>query len=373
MKRLKFFLTGIVAFLFSCSSGIIKEQEDLQKKLIYPQEKYFSNMIQLTFLGNNAEAYFSFDDKKITFQSDWNYETQSQAGCDQIFVIDLEGFRFGKPFQPEYKRISTGAGRTTCSFFLADGKILYSSTHEISPDCPKPTRYHNNKYVWDLFDYDIYLYDPATKQTTKLVGNKGYDAEGVISPDGRYLVYTSIKSGDIDIWRKDLVTGEELQLTKELGYDGGAFFSRDSKKIVWRAHRPKTKEEIQEYRELLKKNLVKPSELNIYIMDIDGKNKKQVTFLPGANWAPFFHPDGTKIVFSSNHHTLQNGGRVFNIFMVSIDGTNLEQITFGEEFEAFPFFSFHKHNGSYWFLFSSNRNNTRPRDTNVFMAEWKER
>ncbi len=125
------------------------------------------------------------------------------------------------------------------------------------------------------------------------------------------------------------------------------------------------------YKYLLKNRLVQPTSLNIYIMDLQTKTIKQVTNLPGANWSPYFYPDGSKILFSSNHHTLNRGGRVFNIFMIQIDGTDLQQITFGDEFESFPFFSYNKHNGHYWFLFSSNRNQKEKGNTNLFLAIWR--
>ncbi|MCS7204327.1 MAG: hypothetical protein NZ853_01370 [Leptospiraceae bacterium] len=372
MKRKIIFFLFVLVFNTACSSLFQKqlEEKSITPLLIHPNEKRFKSMVQLTFFGNNAEGYFSFDDSMLVFQSDWNYRTQTQRECDQIYRIDISSLDFTKNNTFQYELISTGKGRTTCSYFLKDNQILYSSTHEIFPECPNPIRTYQGKYVWQLFDYDIYLFNPKTKELKKFVANKGYDAEATVSPDGRYVVYTSMKSGDLEIWRKDLITGEEKQLTNELGYDGGAFFSYDSKKIVWRASRPKTKEEITLYKELLSKNLVQPSELNVYVMDADGKNKKQVTFLPGTNWSPFFHPSDQKILFSSNHHVLQKGGRTFHLFMINIDGTNLEQVTFGNEFESFPMFSFHKHKDHYWLVFASNRNAKRPRDTNLFIAEW---
>lgn len=370
---MKFFIFFLLFTFAYCSKEIIHQPAFLKNDLIYPNEKYFSDIFQLTFFGNNAEGYFSFDDSKIVFQSDWDYIQNKQGECDQIYTIDLNNFDFSKKenFKLKYKIISTGKGRTTCSYFLENHKILYSSTHHLDSQCPKSIRFYEKKYVWQLFDYDIFIYE-SNGESKNFISSFGYDAEATVSPDGRYLVYTSLKSGDLDLWRRDLKTGEEIQLTNEIGYDGGAFFSRDSKKIVWRASRPKTNEEIKLYKELLQKQLIQPTNLNIYIMDIDGKNKKQITNLPGANWSPFFHPNGSKIIFSSNHHTLHKGGRIFNLFMISIDGTNLEQITFGEEFESFPFFSFEKHNNKYWFIFASNRNNQRPKDTNLFLAEWNE-
>ena len=200
-----------------------------------------------------------------------------------------------------------------------------------------------------------------------MIGGKGYDAEATESPDGKYIIFTSTRSGDLELWRYEIATKKYLQLTNTLGYDGGAYFSRDSKKIVWRASRPKGKE-ADVYKKLLADGFVEPKELNIFIADIDGKNAKQVTNLPGANWAPFFHPDGKRILFCSNHHTLDKGGRVFDIFMINIDGTGLEQITNSGIFDAFPMFSYDGKK----LVFCSNRNVERKptHDTNVFIADW---
>ena len=328
--------------------------------LHYYKEKHLKNIRQLTFGGNNAEAYFSFDNTRLIFQSDWS--KINPQGCDQIFIMNLND----NP--PQYKLVSTGKGRTTCSYFLKDGKhIIYASTHENSPECPPSKMFYEGKYVWPLYEYDIYLADTSGTIIKPLIKRPGYDAEATVSPDGRYIVYTSDKSGDLELYKYDLETGEEIQLTDELGYDGGAFFSPDGKYIVWRASRPKG-EEIKIYKELLEKHLVQPTKMQIFIMKADGSDKKQVTNLPGANWAPFFHPSGKKIIFASNHHTLKNGGRQFNLFMINIDGTGLEQITYGKIFDAFPMFSY---DGKY-LVFSSNRQGKTPEETNVFIAEWVE-
>ena len=202
-----------------------------------------------------------------------------------------------------------------------------------------------------------------------LIGGEGYDAEATVSPDMKYIVFTSTRSGDLDLWRYEIETGKLLQLTNTLGYDGGAFFSSDSKHIVWRASRPKG-EEAEAYKKLLADGYIEPKELNIYMADIDGKNVKQVTYLAGANWAPFFHPDGKKILFSSNHHNLDKGGRTFDIFMINTNGTGLEQITNSGMFDAFPMFSYDGKK----LAFSSNRrvDRTMSHDTNVFVADWIE-
>ncbi|MFZ5947315.1 MAG: TolB family protein [Stygiobacter sp.] len=332
--------------------------------LRYEGEKHLRNIRKLTFGGNNAEAYWSFDDKQLIFQSDWS-QLHNQ-GCDQIFIMNSDGSKLSNG--KKYQLVSTGKGRTTCSYFLKDGKIIYASTHQSGEGCPKSQMFSGGRYVWPLFDsYDIYIANKDGSNPEVLIGGKGYDAEATVSPDGKYIVFTSTRSGDLELWRYEIKTGKLLQLTNTLGYDGGAFFSRDSKKIVWRASRPQG-EEAEKYKELLKNGYVEPKSLNIFIADIDGKNVQQVTNLEGANWAPFFHPSGKKILFCSNHHSLTQGGRRFDIFMINIDGTGLEQITNSGIFDAFPMFSFDGKK----LVWCSNRNSERKptRDTNVFVADW---
>lgn len=332
--------------------------------LRYEGEKHLRNIRQLTFGGNNAEAYWSFDDKQLIFQSDWS-QLHNQ-GCDQIFIMNSDGSKLSNG--KKYQLVSTGKGRTTCSYFLKDGKIIYASTHQSGEGCPKSQMFSGGRYVWPIFDsYDIYIANKDGSNPEVLIGGKGYDAEATVSPDGKYIVFTSTRSGDLELWRYEIKTGKLLQLTNTLGYDGGAFFSRDSKKIVWRASRPQG-EEAEKYKELLKNGYVEPKSLNIFIADIDGKNVQQVTNLEGANWAPFFHPSGKEILFCSNHHSLAQGGRRFDIFMINIDGTGLEQITNSGIFDAFPMFSFDGKK----LVWCSNRNSERKptRDTNVFVADW---
>jgi len=333
--------------------------------LRFEGEVHLRNIRQLTFGGNNAEAYWSFDDNELVFQSDWS--DINSAGCDQIFRMRADG----QPIDgQQYVPISSGKGRTTCSYFMPDGRIIYGSTHGKMDSCPAPMMFTGNRYVWPIYpEYDIYIANKDGSNPELLIGGDSYDAEATVSPDGKYIIFTSTRSGDLDLWRYEVATGELLQLTSEIGYDGGAFFSRDSQKIVWRASRP-TGADKTNYQDLLTKNMVEPGDLDIYIADIDGSNVVQVTNLPGANWAPFFHPDGKRVLFSSNHHMLEEGGRIFDIFMVNLDGSGLTQITHSGTFDAFPMFSF---DGTK-LVFASNRNVSRTpsRDTNVFVADWVE-
>ena len=334
--------------------------------LRFSNEVHLRNIRQLTFGGNNAEAYWSFDDSKLIFQSEW--EAINKHGCDQIFVMNADGSKLenGK----KYNLLSTGKGRTTCSYFLPDGRIIYASTHETAEACPEKPDFGHDRYVWPLFaSYDIFIANSDGSNLEKLISGQGYDAEATVSPDGKYIIYTSTKSGDLELWRYEIASGSHVQLTNTLGYDGGAFFSRDSKMIVWRASRPQG-EAAEKYKELLANNLIEPSALNIFVADIDGNNARQVTNLAGANWAPFFHPDGKRILFCSNHHSPKGGMPLFDIFMVNIDGTNLQQITHSGTFDSFPMFSYDGKK----LVFCSNRSADRKptRDTNVFIADWVE-
>jgi Tol biopolymer transport system component len=333
--------------------------------LRFEGEAHIRNIRQLTFGGNNAEAYWSFDDQKLIFQSDWS--AINGQGCDQIFVMDPSEAEKGN--LSAYDLVSTGKGRTTCSFFMpGDDRVIYASTHADSPDCPETVMFGQGRYVWPVYEsYDIYIANADGSDPELLIGGPGYDAEPTVSPDGKYIIFTSTRSGDLELWRYEIETGELLQLTDGLGYDGGAFFSRDSQQIVWRASRP-TGEDADVYRSLLEEYMVEPSALNIYVANIDGSNARQVTDLPGANWAPFFTPDGNRILFASNHHTMDQGGRVFAIFMINIDGTGLEQITHSGRFDAFPMFSYDGKK----LVFASNRRADREdsADTNIFVADW---
>ncbi len=322
-------------------------------------EKHLKNVRQLTFGGNNAEAYFSRNDKFISFQSDnkqWGLE------CDQIFYLDVT--KDTKTKKPNL--ISTGLGRTTCSFFMPNGKsVVYASTHEAGGHaCPMPPDM-GKKYLWAVYEtFDIYVADLKGKIKKQLTNTPGYDAEATISPDGKSIVFTSTRNGDLDLYIMDIDGKNVRQITHELGYDGGAFFSPDSKKLVFRASRFNSEAEREEYKENLKKNLVAPTNMEIFTCNVDGSDLKQITNLGKANWAPYFTPKGDKIIFASNHHSQR--GYDFQLYMINTDGTNLQKITTESNFNAFPMFSYDGKK----LIFSSNRDNGGTRDTNLFIADW---
>ncbi len=366
MKNISLLIINILYFSgLAYSQGAIQPANVLNEKtLLYPgEEKHLSNVRQLTFGGDNAEAYFSFDSKKITFQNtfkDWG------NSCDQIYYFDLSD----KDMKQQKPRLlSTGKGRTTCSYFLpGDSLVLYASTHEGNEACPPvPAKREDGKYVWAIYpDFDIYTCNLKGELKAKLTNEPGYDAEGTVSPDGRKIVFTSMRSGDLELYTMDIDGKNVKQITNELGYDGGAFFSPDSKKLIFRASRPKTEEEVAVYKSLLSENLVQPTHMELYVCNADGTGLKKLTDVPNASWAPFFHPSGKKIIFSSNHTAKR--GLPFNLWMIDIDGTQLEQITFDGMFDAFPMFS----PDGKKLIFSSNRNNQGTRDTNLFLADWKD-
>jgi len=363
-----FLLLGLVMISVSCksekkgntdaASGATKQWVD---SLIYPEEVHFKSIRQVTFGGDNAEAYWSFDDKQIVFQSNnkgWGME------CDQMFLMNADE-TFDKTIPP---MVSTGLGRTTCAYFLPDNKhFVYGSTHLGGDECPPEALRREGKYIWPIYEsYDIFVSDLEGNITAQLTDDPGYDAEATVSPKGDKIVFTSMRTGDLELFTMNIDGTDVKQVTHELGYDGGAFFSPDGTKLIFRSSRPKTEEEIKEYKDLLAEGLVQPTNMELYICNADGSDLRQLTNLGNANWSPFFHPSGEKILFSSNFEAER--GFPFNLYMIDVDGKNLKRITHGETFDAFPVFS----NDGKKLIFSSNRNNGGGHDTNLFIAEWQD-
>jgi len=320
--------------------------------LVVPGEKHLRNIRQLTFGGENAEAYFSADDKQLIFQS-----TREGHECDQIYTMNVDG--------SNVKLISTGQGRTTCSYFFPNGKrILYSSTHLGAKECP-PRPDFSKGYVWAIYPaFDVFTARPDGSRLKRLTNTSGYDAESTITRDGKKIVFTSMRDGDLDIYTMDANGRNVKRLTTELGYDGGPFWSYDGKQIVYRANHPQTEKEKTDYQTLLKSNLIRPTTLDIWVMDADGSNKRQVTRNGKASFAPYFFPDGKRIIFASNMNDPK--GRNFDLFTVNVDGTGLEQITFNDTFDGFPMFS----GDGKKLVFASNRHGKAQGETNVFIADW---
>jgi TolB protein len=323
----------------------------------HPKELHLRNIRQLTFGGTNAEAYFSFDGQKVIFQS-----TREPFKCDQIFTMSRDG--------SNVRRVSTGTGRTTCGYFTPDGKrIIYASTHLGGPDCPPPAD-RSEGYVWPIYrTYDIFSAKPDGTDLKRITTTDGYDAEGTISQDGKKIVFTSARDGDLEIYDMNIDGTQQRRLTNELGYDGGSWHSQDGQWIVWRASRPKTPEEVAQYKALFAKNLVMPTKLEIMVMHADGSDKRTLTHNGAANFAPYFHPNGRQIIFASNVNNPNPRSPNFDLFLINRDGTGLEQITFDEGFDGFPMFT----NDAKHLIWASSRNGKTETETNVFIADWVER
>ncbi len=318
-------------------------------------EKHLRNVRQLTFGGENAEAYFSGDGKQLIFQS-----KRDGRGCDQIYTMRADG--------SDTRMVSTGQGRTTCSYIFPKNpkRILYASTHLGSPDCP-PNPDFSKGYVWAIYpSYDIFTADADGRNVRPLTTTPGYDAEATISPDGKRIIFTSMRDGDLDLYTMDASGRNVRRLTTELGYDGGAFFSADSKQIVYRSYHPRTPEQVARYRQKLAENLIEPTVFEVWVMNADGTNKRQVTRLGAASFAPYFFPDAKRIIFSSNVNDPKR--RNFDLYAVNVDGSNLERITYEETFDGFPMFT----PDGKRLVFASNRNAKARGDTNIFIADWVE-
>jgi Tol biopolymer transport system component len=351
MRKLLLILT--ICSISSCSEKKTEVQD--AQTLLYEGEKHLANVKQLTREGeNSAEAYLSFDAKQIIFQS-----TRGAYACDQIFTMNADG--------SDVRLVSTGKGRATCAYFLKDGRhIIYSSTHAQADTCP-PKPDFSRGYVWAVYpSYDIYVATDDGSELRPLTTTPGYDAEATLSPDGKKIVFTSLRDGDLEIYTMDVDGSNVQRLTNTVGYDGGPFYSADGSKIVYRAHHPDDPDEIAAYKSLLQQNLIQPSKLDIFVMNADGTGQRRITDNGAANFAPFFHPDGERIIFCSNLEDPQK--RNFDLFMISTDGSRLERVTFHEQFDGFPMFT----PDGKKLVFCSNRNAGAPHQTNVFIADWIE-
>lgn len=312
-----------------------------------------SNLRQITSGGQNAEAYWSPDGKKLVFQS-----TRDGAQCDQIYVMDADG--------QNVKRISNGTGATTCGYFLADGKhLLYASTHEGGAACPpRPDR--SKGYMWAVPPtYDIYTASLDGRIVRKLTNDTGYDAEATVNWARKNIVFTSKASGDLDLWSMNSDGSGRKKLTSTPGYDGGAFFSRDGKKMVWRAHHPPAGAGLERYKELLSQDLTAPMKMELFVANADGSDARQITSFGCASFAPQFTPDGKRIIFASNRNKCDS--RDFELFLIDTDGGNLEQITTFGGFTSFPDFS----PDGKQIVFTSSHAAKSPYEFNIFIADWK--
>jgi Tol biopolymer transport system component len=314
-------------------------------------ETHLTNLRQLTFGGQNAEAYFSHDGSELIFQS-----TRDALQCDAIFRMNADG--------SQVRQVSSGEGVTTCAFIAPDnGSIIYASTHLEHQTCP-PKPDYSKGYVWPLHaEYEIFTAGPEGENPRRLTDNNSYDAEAVYSPQGDRIVFTSLRSGDLDLYLMNPDGSGLVQLTNQPGYDGGAFFSLDGEWIVWRASRP-AGEALEDYRSLLERGLIRPGKLELFIMNLEQRKPIQLTDNGAANFGPYWHPDGRHIIFSSNMHDPK--GRNFDLYVINIETRELDRITHYEGFDGFPMFS---HDGEK-LVFASNRFGKVKGETNVFIAEF---
>lgn len=325
-----------------------------QESTVSPQpgESHFANIRQITFGGENAEAYFSRDGNWLTFQS-----TRDGRACDQQFVVRVDGTGLA--------RVSNGRGKTTCGWFLPDGqRLFFASSHAHDSTCP-PRPDPSQGYVWGLDRFDIYTANRDGSGLRRLTNYDVYTAEGVLSPDGRRIVFTSLKDGDLDIYTMNVDGSDVRRLTTTEGYDGGPWWSPDGTKIVYRAWHPPDSAGMADYRGLLAQRMVRPRRMELWVMNADGSSQRQITKLGGANFGPSWAPDGRRIVFSSNYRNPRS--RNFELYLVNLDGSGLEQVTHHEEFDGFPMFS----PDGRKLVWASNRGNSKPGETNLFIADWK--
>lgn len=329
------------------------------------EEGHLRNVRQLTFghspqydaadhAANFAEAYWSPDMRHLVLQA-----TVDEWQCDQLFTLDL--------LSGGLQMVNDGAGRVTCGYFTADSRhLIYSCTAENGgPECPaRPDM--SQGYVWPVYAaYDIYLADTATGEVQRnLTNNPGYDAEGTIDWHSGWLYFTSMREGDLDVYRLHLEDGTLERLTDAFGYDGGPFISYDGQTVLYRHGIIHDDAERADYSALLQQGLIRPGELELMAMNADGSGKRQLTNNGASNFAPFLHPDGQTVIFCSN--LAQPGGRYFDLYTVPLAGGEPERITYHEDFDGFPMFS---PDGKY-LVWCSNRNQSRPNETNVFIAEW---
>ena len=314
-------------------------------------EKHFRNLRQLSFGGQNAEAYFSHDGTRLIFQS-----TRDELDCDAIFLMHSDGSNI--------RQVSSGKGVTTCAFIAPDDRsIIYASTHLQQQQCP-PKPDYSQGYVWPLHpEYDIFRAGPEGENPQRLTDSDNYDAEAVYSPQGDRIVFTSLRSGDLELYLMNPDGSGVEQLTDQPGYDGGAFFSLDGEWIVWRASRP-TGKALQDYQSLLAEGLIRPGKLELYIMNLETRTPVQLTYNGAANFGPYWHPDGRHIIFASNMHDPE--GRNFDLYMLDINSRDIERITYYEGFDGFPMFS---HDGRQ-LVFASNRLGKVRGETNIFIADF---
>ncbi|HEU4763767.1 MAG TPA: hypothetical protein VFS28_03890 [Gemmatimonadales bacterium] len=347
--RIRSGLIAAAVLLSACAGGTPASKTWVDP---LPGERHLQHIRQLTFGGNNAEAYFSADGQWLVFQR----QPSLDAGCDQEYVMKIDGSHM--------RRISNGWGKTTCGYFYAnDTRVVYSSTFPHDSACPPPPD-RSKGYTWALNRYEIFTARRDGSDLRQLTNNGMYNAESTLSPDGKRIIFTSTRDGDLELYTMNVDGTDVRRITHRVGYDGGAFFSPDGTKIVWRAGYPVTAADTADYLDLLAHRMVRPLRMELWVANADGSDAHQVTHLGGANFAPYFLPDGKRIIFASNWEDPR--GRNFDLYVVNVDGSGLERITTSPEFDGFPMFN---HDGTK-LVWASNRHGTQTGETDLFIADW---
>ncbi|HUI46345.1 MAG TPA: hypothetical protein VL122_10240 [Nitrospirota bacterium] len=349
-------LISCIALLVSCASAKPGGWQAVPSFT----DRHMKNVTQLTFDGDNGEAYFSWDGKKLIFQS-----SRNGYACDKIWTMNIDG--------SDKRMVSPDHGAHTCSFFFPDNRIIFASTAHLPGACPpKPDMPKGARYIWPLYSYDIFTANIDGNGLVKITDNPGYDAEPVVSSDGKQIVFGSQREGNFDVYLMNADGTNVQRLTNRLGYNGGPWFSPDNKKIVWRAWYPETDAEKAQWRDCMEKNYILPFPLDLWVMDADGSNKRMILHNGATNFAPSWHPDGKRIIFASNmddwHEDIKQYGHNFELYLINIDGTGLERITYNNVFDSFPMFS----PDGKKLVWASNRNPRKPHETDIFIADWEE-
>jgi Tol biopolymer transport system component len=355
MKNLSFL------FLFFIISGCLGKNPGTGQAGENGIERHLRNVSQLTSDGDNGEAYFSWDGKKLIWQSN-----QGGYACDKIWTMNIDG--------SDKRMVSPDHGANTCSFFFpGDQRIIFASTSHISGDCPpKPKTPAGSRYVWPLYPYNIFTAMVDGSDLKKITDNPKYDAEPVVSADGKKIVFGSQREGNFDVYIMNADGSNVRRLTDRSGYNGGPWFSPDGTKIVWRAWYPETDAEKAQWKDSMENNYILAFPLDLWIMNADGSDKKLVLHNGATNFAPSWHPDGKRIIFASNrddwHADIRAYGHNFELYLINLDGTGLERLTYNTVFDSFPMFS----PDGKKLVWASNRNPQKPHKTDIFIADWVE-
>ncbi len=351
-------LAIVAAIAFSLSSASLALQDNAPAQDI--ESTYVTNVLQLTFEGKRAgEGYFNADGTLMVFQS----ERRSDNPFFQIYLLDLT--------TGDIEPISPGHGKTTCAWIHPNNRqVLFSSTHDdLEARAKQKTEIEfresgqARRYSWDYDPtYELYSFDRQTKTYQRLTHAPGYDAEGCYSPDGKHIVFASNRQA----WESELTEEEKKkleidpaywmeiyimdadgsnvrQLTHAKGYDGGPFFSHDGTKICWRRFSEDG------------------ARAEIFTMNIDGSDPRQLTHMGAMSWAPFFHPSGEYLIFNTNKHGFGN----FELYLVDAKGlTAPVRVTDTNGFDALASFS----PDGKRLTWTSGR--TPRTDSQIFIADW---